>query len=196
MTREEAARWLATNLAFGIDTNDGKSPEEREEELEAALLALTAPLALVGLDGEAAKDELIEAERSSALEAWAVLSAFLGWKSGGLASAAIETVARAEKSEAVADRIRTLCDKGIADLVRRLNKAERERDEAREQRELWRNAQIREEQRAERSYAVAAEQRQRSERAEARAAMAEHDLDLAKAESNSLSRRLKELGYE
>lgn len=45
--------------------------------------------------------ELDEFERSSAAEAVHVLFNYLGWKEGGLGSAAIETVSRAEQAEAL-----------------------------------------------------------------------------------------------
>ena len=75
----------------------------RAVRAEADLAAAKAELA-------AMKEQLELAgyERSSAVEAFNVLSAYLGWKEGGLGAAAIETVQRAEAAERERDALRQL----------------------------------------------------------------------------------------
>lgn len=79
-------------------------------EREIERLKADHAAALAAKDAEIAElhklVELREAEASSGWEAWGVLSCFLGWSSGGLGAAAIETVARAERAEQEAAGLR------------------------------------------------------------------------------------------
>lgn len=99
------------HLCIGIDEKGvHKFHEDDGRFLAAARTALPQTLDEIDrLTAEMMSDDeqaLADAERSSAFEAAAILLKALGWKSGGLAAAAMEIVARCERLTAENERLK------------------------------------------------------------------------------------------